>query len=261
MKNILWILTIIVIFGFNSCKENDEIIPEFENGGVLLSFDDNFVNQWYAADSRLKSYNWKVSFNIAYFDRLTPDEMLKLHQLKNEGHEISSHGLNHLNAVDYISAGKTDEYLNIEIFPMLEQMGDEGFPTKTFAYPFGRRNIETDSVLLNYFDILRGVDWGGDKPISSHECFFDNTPVVSALGIDEYYPYFEGRDYNQYILDLLTYARDHNKIVILFSHKVVEDVTEEYQTSISTLEFICNFVNENHMSYYTFSDLKDMLEK
>jgi len=260
MKDLLWILTIIMIIGLHSCKENEEIIPEFENGGVILSFDDNFVNQWYAADSRLKDYKWKATFNISYFDKITPDEMVKLHQLKNAGHEIASHGLNHLNAVDYISAGETEEYLNIEIFPMLEMMEDEGFTARTFAYPFGRRNSETDSVLLNYFDIIRGVEWGGDKPISSHDCFFNNSPLVSALGIDEYYPYFEGHDYTQYIIDLLTYAKDNNKIVILFSHRVVEDVTEEYQTSISTLELICNFVNENHMKYYTYSDLIDMIE-
>jgi hypothetical protein len=60
-------------------------------------------------------------------------------------------------------------------------------------------------------------------------------------------------------LDLLIYARDNNKILSVYSHHIVEEVTEEYQTSIATMEMICKFVRVNNMKFYTISELKDMV--
>ncbi len=263
MKNIKylqWIIIFTILTGFYSCKESNEIAPYFKNGGIAFNFDDVNLSEWMWADSMLRNYNWKATFNISSFDKLTEEEIQKLHELNNAGHEIAGHGLNHLNAVDYISAGKTSEYLNAEIIPMIELMENEGFTVKSFAYPNGSRNEETDKVLLNYFDILRGVGWGGNMDISAHNCFFDYSPVVRAFGIDTHYSYFEGRNYEQYIIDLLTYARDNDKILIVYSHIPVENITEDFQTNISTLDLICNFIKENKGQYYTLSDLKKMLK-
>ena len=260
MKYLLWIVAVIFIITFDSCKNDDDVTPEPSKGGVAINLDGEYISQYYWADSILQGYNWKTTINIPYFDQLTNQEIQQLHELNSKGHEIAGKGLEYLNAEEYFLNGKIDEYLNTEIFPMIELMEDEGFSVNTFAYPFGRRNEQTDSVLLNYFDILRGVGWGGTMDISEHNCFFDNSPVTFGLGIDTHFPYFQERDYNQYILDLLTYARDNDKILIIFSSRIVENVTEDYQTNISTLKTIANFVRENNMRYVTMSELKSMIK-
>jgi len=258
MKYLLWIFAVILIVTFESCKNDDDITPDNNNGGIAINFDGEYISQYYWADSILSGYNWKTTINVPYFDKLSDKEIQQLHELKNKGHEIGGKGLNYLNAEDYFLEGRMDEYVNTEIIPMIELMESEGFTVKTFAYPYGRRNEQTDSVLLNYFDILRGVAWGGNFDISDHNCFFDQSQVVDGLGIDTSYPYFDGRDYDQYILDLLTYARDNDKILIIFCSRIVKNITEDYQTKISTLNLIANFVRENNMRYVTMSELKTM---
>ncbi len=260
MRFLSWILIFTFLVGFYSCKENNEIVPDLSNGGIVINFDDSHVSQWAWADSQLKDYKWKATFCISDFGSLTEEEIQQLHVLNNNGHEIAGHGLHHLSALDYFSTGRSSEYLNEEIIPMVDLMENEGFSVKSFSYPFGLRNEETDSCLLNYFDILRGVGWGGNMEISAHNCFFENSPIVHALGIDTHYPYFQGQNYDQYILDLLTYARDNNKIIIVYGHKVVENVTEDYEICISTLASICSFIEENDMDFYTLSELKKMVK-
>jgi len=261
MKKIVSFTLIILLTGLISCKENAEIPPGLANGGIVISFDDRHVPEWYDAHSRLTNYNWKVTFCISSYSRLSVSEILKIQELINAGHEISSHGYSHLDAVHTIDSLGVDEYLNKEIYPMIELMENDGFSVKTFAYPFGSRNEETDELLLNIFDLVRGVGRGINYTDAMRNCFFEGSPVVYSLGIDENTPHFNGLDYQQCILDVLTYARDHKKILLVYAHKPVENITDDFQISFSTLDLICNFVNENDMKYYTLSDLKGMVNQ
>jgi peptidoglycan/xylan/chitin deacetylase (PgdA/CDA1 family) len=234
--------------------------PVQENGGVILTFDDASISEWYLANSRLNDHNWKATFCVSFMNSLTNDEIQMLHELNNAGHEIAGHGYRHLRAVDYIIDYGVDKYLNDEIIPMNEWMMYNGFTVKSFAYPFGSRNEETDQLLFNYYNILRGVAnsyyW---KDASYEKCYFENSPLVYGFCIDESMGYFQHRDYNQYITDLLTYARDNNKILILLAHKTVDNINGQYQTKISTLDFICSFIDNNNMNYYTMSELNGMV--
>jgi len=259
IKFLPWIITFAFLLGFYSCKESNEISPDIKNGGIVITFDDDNVSEWFLADAQLSDYKWKATFCVSYFDRLTVEEIQQLHELTNAGHEIAGHSLNHLNAVAYISSEGGDEYLNAEIIPMIELMGNEGFDIKSFAYPFGLRNQESDSILLNYFDIIRGVDRGFYNDVSEHNCFFEYSPVVYGFSIDRHNSFFEGKNYEQYLIDLLTFARDRDKILIVYSHIPVENITGDHQTSISTLNRICDFIEENNMQFYTMSDLEKKL--
>jgi peptidoglycan-N-acetylglucosamine deacetylase len=237
------------------------IPPPASAGGVVLTFDDHFINEWYQADLVLRKYNWKATFNVCCINSYTTEKSNKLLELKNAGHEIANHSLKHQNALDFIADYGPSEYIRQEILPVNDWLGARGIAVKSFAYPFGKRNDETDILLFNYFDILRGVGsavyW---KQISDHNCFFDNSPLVYGFCIDESQTYFQNREYFQYITDLLTYARDNNKILILLAHKTIDQVTDLYETKISTLDFICNFMKQNNMKYYTLSELKSMIK-
>lgn len=257
MKKI--ILFTFITFIFLGCEKptdaNIEIEHKYKNGGVVITFDDKAIEEWYVADSLLKNYEWKATFCISNINNCTSKEIQKIHELENVGHEIAGHGLNHVNSVEYVSAHGVNSYLNDEIIPMITIMENESIIINSFAYPFGARNDLTDNALIDYFKIIRGTTYGEKKP-SDHNCYFNNSPIVFAIGIDNSYEHFS----EEYVLDLLDYAKETNRILIVYGHKPVVNVTKKYQTSISTLELICNYIKENDMEYYTLKDLSDMLE-
>jgi len=61
-----------------------------------------------------------------------------------------------------------------------------------------------------------------------------------------------------YLLELLDFAKKENKILILSSHKAVKNLTENYQTKIETLEFICKYMKLNDLKFYKLSDLDNL---
>ena len=54
------------------------------------------------------------------------------------------------------------------------------------------------------------------------------------------------------------YAKKNNKILILNSHKTVDKVSGDYQTKNATLEYICKYVKNNNMNFYTLADLEKL---
>ena len=103
-----------------SCSENDDIPNQQSNlqSGVVISFDDDYVDEWFEVNNVLEPYDWKATFFVTKFNQLSTAKIQKLKDLKIDGHEIGGHGLNHLNAPNFISANGTAEYLNQEIIPM-----------------------------------------------------------------------------------------------------------------------------------------------
>jgi peptidoglycan/xylan/chitin deacetylase (PgdA/CDA1 family) len=220
------------------------------NGGVVITFDDRYVDQWFNVHNILKKYSWRATFFVTHYDMLNDEQVKKLVYLQDCGHEIGGHGLNHLDAVSYIDTHDANQYLTNEIYPMKELMANDGFYIKSFAYPYGKRNVQTDNILSDEFTVLRGTTYGNLEPVL-HKCYFDNKNIIYGLGIDSSY----GLDIS-YVLDLLGYARDNNKVIIFYSHNPVGIVTGDYQTAYERLMVICEFVNTNNMKFYTSCELE-----
>lgn len=240
---------------FYSCKKNENFLntPSKTQAGVVLSFDDSTINEWYAADKTLKKYSWKATFCVSKINTLSNSEIDKLVALQSEGHEIAGHSLNHLNAVAFVKEKGIDAYIKQEIDPMLQLMDVLSLNITSFAYPFGFENKELNDALLRKFKIVRGTTHGSEAP-SKQYCYYNNSNVVYGFGIDTDYPKFS----TGYLLKLLEYAKKNNKILILFGHKPVTNVTGVYQTKMATLALVCNYVKHHNMKFYTLSDLADI---
>jgi peptidoglycan/xylan/chitin deacetylase (PgdA/CDA1 family) len=268
-KYLLLILSITLI----SCSENDNIPSENDNNpskndtipgendnipndqtnlqsGVVISFDDDYVDEWFEVNTILQSYDWKATFFVTNLNHLSMSKIQKLKDLQSDGHEIGAHGLNHINAPTFISAHGTSEYLNQEIAPLLNLLNSNGLSVTSFAYPYGSRNPTTDNLLLNEFQIIRGTTYGNLDP-ASQNCYYNNSRLVYGLGIDNNYPHFS----ISYFLSLLEYAKNNNKIVIFYSHKPVLNIKNDYETEYRTLIEICNYVKTNNMKFYKMSEL------
>lgn len=252
------VLSLLCIF---SCQKSEESeyqqheIDDVKKGGIAITFDDNYIYEWQLAHSKLTETNWKATFCVSKINLFTTEEIEQLHELQNAGHEISGHGLKHLNAVNTINAVGAQNYIDEEIVPMLDIMDKESLYVSSFAYPYGSRNTKTDAVLLNYFDIVRGTTYGNPKP-ENHHCYFNYQKLVFGIGIDSNYSHFS----EKYLLDLLSYAKEESKILIVYAHKPMQEVTEDYQVSMATLNLICEYIAANDMQYYTLSDLIEMIE-
>ncbi|PXY43582.1 polysaccharide deacetylase family protein [Flavobacterium hydrophilum] len=250
-KHLLSILSIILF----SCSESDDSPIEQSNlqSGVVITFDDDYVDEWSDVNHILESYDWKATFFITRFNQLSADKINKLKDFKSYGHEIGAHGLNHLNATTFVSSNGGSAYLNQEIFPMVTLMNKSNLPTTSFAYPYGSRNTTTDNLLLNEFQIIRGTTYGKSAP-SSQNCFYNYDRIVYGLGIDKSYPHFS----NSYFLSLLEYAKNKNKIVVFYGHKPVTVCKNNYETEYQTLIEICKYVKDNNMKFYTISELYNL---
>ena len=262
MKNcILKALLLCSFFILFSC-ENKKVQPETKSNkseinlnkaGVVLTFDDAYIEEWFAADKKFKQYSWKATFCISKINTLKDSEINELLALQKEGHEIAGHGFHHYNAVDFIKKNGIEEYMKQEINPMLDIMKQRSFKITSFAYPDGERTPKLDAALLDKFNIVRGRAFGGENP-SQQDCFFNNSRIVYGFDIDNSHVNFSV----PYLIKLLDYAKKNNKILILCSHKVVKNVTANYQTKIETLELICNYMKRNDMKFYTLADLNKL---
>lgn len=243
----LKVILILFFFTLLSCQ-NKKTKPY--KAGVVISFDDAYVNEWFEADKVLKEYDWKATFCVCRIDSIGKPQIQKLHDLQNEGHEIAGHGYHHYNAVKFVKENGIDEYIKQEINPMMASMKRLNFNVTSFAYPYGERSDELDKTLSSRFKMIRGRDFEDVVP-EREGCYFRDSNLLYAFDIDNNHVHFS----IPYLLELLDEAKKTNKILILSSHRPVKDLTANYQTKIETLEFICKYIKLNDMKFYTLSDL------
>ncbi|WP_281225962.1 polysaccharide deacetylase family protein [Flavobacterium aquiphilum] len=218
--------------------------------GVIFSFDDNYIEDWYVADKLLHPYHWKATFFVTWYGGLTADQKAKLHYLNNNGHEIGAHGYNHFNALKYYKEFGMEKYIKDDILPLKLAMAKDGFDVRTFAYPDGARDATLDAELLKYFDIIRGTTYEQIPP-ESQFCYFEGNRVIYGLGIDDDYKQFN----IPYYKSLMDYAKSHNKIVIFYGHKTVPNADEKIETPLSALEELCKYAKTIGLKFYTVHDL------
>lgn len=222
-------------------------------GAVVLTFDDEYINDWYIADSIFSKYEWKVTFCVSAYGTLSEEEKIRIKALQEKGHEIASHSTHHYNASEYLSNHSIEEYLINEIFPSLNEMSDDGLNITSFVYPGGVRSVELDLTLFNYFSVLRGTTYNKLSTKSGSQFLTRGSDelLVYGLGIDNHYEHFS----EKYIMELIEYADDENIALILYGHDIADNNTKEYVTSYDIIEKICKYVINNDMQLLTLGEL------
>lgn len=221
--------------------------------GLVLTFDDDYIENWTKADQILSEFDWKATFYIRHFNRLNANEISQLHNLQQNNHEIGAHGLNHLNINKYLKTNSLENYIKEEISTQQDLMKIHNFYPNSFAYPYGARNSKSDKALLKIYKTLRATTYRNINP-KYQNCFFTKKNVIYGLGIDSNYKHFS----IAYYLKLLEYAKENHKILILYGHDIVTKSTDNFQTEINTLQRICTFAKQNNMKFYTASELYDL---
>lgn len=250
------------VFLLFSCQQKS---ANSENAGIAISFDDHFIDEWYALRPLFQKYNAHVTFFITCPDSLTTDEVLKINQLQKDGHEIGFHGTVHGNATAMIASLGPQKYIDIELEPGLRYLAKIGIKPTSYAHPGGNHNDRADSVLLaNGFKILRDVAQAERKlfgiPVYHFApkvmkwiyYSFNNKQIVDALLIDE-----GANISDEEMKDALKNAKETNTAIMLFGHKPLhkKPANGEYGFSITFLETILKEAKAQNLEFYTMSQL------
>jgi peptidoglycan/xylan/chitin deacetylase (PgdA/CDA1 family) len=221
--------------------------------GLALSFDDDYVDDWYSFRDLFNRYGAKVTFFVSNFNNLTKESIEKLKILKDDGHEIGFHGLNHLDAIKFMDENSIDKYLAAEILPGIDAMTVHGLTPLTFSYPFGQRAPHIDKALSKHFKYLRGVVCtNGKKRIYDFwqiYYYHDNDGLLFAAGIDNVY-----RNNIDEIHEALRKARKKKKTILLYGHRTTEEAGD-YCISAASLEAILKYASQIGMTFYRITDL------
>jgi peptidoglycan/xylan/chitin deacetylase (PgdA/CDA1 family) len=126
---------------------NDTLVwnPFASEGGLLLSFDDDYTDSWERNFDLFDKYKAKVTFFINGKTSVFCARAL------NRGHDMGYHSLNHRD----LRTVSRDEF-NRETVEPLRAFREAGFPVSAFAYPYGFYEPWMHDVLLRSFGVLRG---------------------------------------------------------------------------------------------------------
>lgn len=245
MKKSLFILLIInILFSCNRVKDQK---------GIVFTFDDKYVEEWYNAKDLFSKYDIHATFFIAHPEKLTESEVAMLHKLQDEGHEIACHSMNHIDAPEFLKDHSVDEYMKQEIFPAIEKMKQYGFDVKTYAYPFGKNTLESDKELLKHFKVLRKATYNIENcemdKIDRTFTKINKDKVVDAMGID-----YEYKISPSNLETAIKRANLRNEILVLHAHKIV-DTGSGYAISKEYLEQAFRLCKQYKLKSFRVSEL------
>ena len=225
------------------------------NPGVALTFDDVNINAWHSILPMLDMYNAKATFFLCCIGEINAQMESHLLDIYNAGHEIGVHGTHHTSAVAYLQNHTGQEFLEYEIFPETDYLDNLGIEYYSFCYTYGERNAETDALLLDYFDILRGTTytWEGYEVKDNDDCYlpaqYISSQVIYGVGIDHNY----GVEYEE-LLEGIDRARDENLILVLYCHRPSYD-GNSYEIRPSYLDSVLSYIHSQNLTFYRVQDL------
>jgi peptidoglycan/xylan/chitin deacetylase (PgdA/CDA1 family) len=132
-----------------------ELSPGERRAGIALCFDDSGIAEWTSIRGLLAAHAARVTFFVTRYFDFSEEGKAQLAALAADGHDIEPHAVNHLNAPDYVAANGIAAYLADEVVPSIEILRADGYPTTSFAYPFGASTDAIDTAVLGVVDRVR----------------------------------------------------------------------------------------------------------
>lgn len=204
-------------------------VPEWTaptNGVLLLTFDDANYDNWLAATNLFARYGARATF--CPYGSLTADKLAKMMLLKDRGHTIGCHTVDHVN-----TDGVTDPaaWVAAQVTPQIDAYASVGHTVRTLAYPNNKHTDAIDAYILANTPIqrFRAADIVNNKQFaaqSSNDLAYDDacfTPVseigslrvVNAIGCAAYY----NTDTNNLVAGIRR-AAANNEVLAVFSHDI-----------------------------------------
>ena len=242
--------TLMIIIGlFSGCKKFAKE-GHIKEPGIVLTFDDDRVNNWFAYLPLLDSLGAKVTFYICRYNRFTNEQKQKLQIIQSHGHEIAFHSTNHYNMEQYVYKQKhtMEELIRNEVECGLKMMNKDGFYPTTFAYPYGAHNGVIDKALMRYFKSVRALN--GTQDFAKSLVATEKNDILYGLGIDK-----SSSRSDADIISVLQSAKNNNTCAVLVAHDI--NSSNKYSVTLQRLKQIFAFAKANNLKYYTASEISD----
>lgn len=231
-----------------ACGKNKE-----GGGAVVLSFDDDWINEWYSAKNIFSEFNVHASFCIARPDSLSTREIAMLEELEENGHEIINHSMHHASSILYKDS--IEKYIQNEVQPSQNILGNYNFQITTFAYPFGEHYQKIDSLLLDTFQYLRAATWDyNHTSLDNYDEIFIRTPdqrIFSSMGIDINY-----KISTESIANAFSRCNKKKEVLVLYAHKISPSKSD-YTISQEHILQILKLAKEYNIEFITPRQIKN----
>ena len=183
-----------------------------QRGAVCFTFDDYHGENWLKADPLFKKYNAHATFFIA--GEITEEKAEVMKKLQKSGHAIGLHSLHHTRAVPFIHEQSENKYIKEEIKPQLNVCRKHGIEVHSFAYPFSRRDDDSDRMLFRYFDHIRGgrpAEKTFYYPLKElpEKCCFMGTGIGTKYGSEL-----------SVLKEEMTHAAETDSVLVYYSHNI-----------------------------------------
>ena len=217
---------------------------------AIITFDDGRKSQYENAKPILDKYDFKATFYVIC-DIVGKEGRLswqEIKQLQNEGHEIGSHSMSHVN-LDEISSDEQD----YEIVESKKCLENKGIAVNSFSYPFnsGDENNNVLDVVSKHYEFARTA---GEIDNSNA-----NSQKYTILGESFNSESKESGDSHLQMLDIFkNYVNKHQSATniydkpILIYHGVDET---EWQTSPDLFDAQMKYLYENDFKVVTMNEI------
>lgn len=188
--------------------------------GIVLTFDDNRIDNWSKYLNLLDSLGLKATFYVSGYQKLNATQKQKLKKIQARGHEIAYHTRTHPNMSTYMQKYKKtlQQMIDEEIVKGLTEMQNDGFNPTSFAFPFGAHNGLVDNALKPYFKSIRALN--GSKDYAKSLTATDKNYILYGFGLDK-----SSNHTDDVLQKLLEYAKSNNNCAVLVAHDINTPVT------------------------------------
>ena len=217
--------------------------PLAANAGLLLSFDDDYVDSWEQHFDLFDQHGAKVTFFVQGIPNSFCIEAL------SRGHDVGYHSLNHLDLTKVSGATFAKETFE----PML-QFRHAGIPLTSFAFPFGFSEQWMHEILLQSFGILRGY---GVTFRLYHDSEIRSAYIISQAIDNIVIP--DDEDFDKKIRLMLRTIKflGGSRVLPLTTHDISD--TAAWGISRRRLEFLLKTASDLGLRFYLYSDFTDNL--
>jgi peptidoglycan/xylan/chitin deacetylase (PgdA/CDA1 family) len=236
-----------------SCSDKED---EKRTGGVIFTFDDNYIDSWVTHRDLFIKYNIKATFFISKPYLLDSVKVADLKLLNSDGHEIGSHGMYHLDATEYTEL--IDHYIDYEVLPALNLLNSYGFQIKSFAYPYGQSSDGIDSAMSDHFSFLRKATLNyNDTTIDKYNEIYasaNSHNIIYSMGIDNIFQISL-----ENIENGLLRASERDEVLVLCAHSI-DTLAGDYIIDPEYLENAFKLISKYDIKSMRMSDMDDYFD-
>jgi len=238
--------------------------PQRDASGILLSFDDNYFDNWISYFDLFDLHNARVTFfvqgNLENTDPTSGENNSAIISFSRNaierGHDIGFHTINHSD-LRWIAIDDFRE----ETINQWEIFADAGINISSFAYPYGFYEDWMHYELFEAFNILRGYgvtyrlyDTGSITTFDNNDSIGETTGTfISSRAIDNIlFP--DDDEFERAINIMLRTVKfiGGNLILPLSTHQIADNA--DWGIKPERLSFLLNAANELLLMFYIYSD-------